>query len=168
MPPVKQITLSHHSTILAVFLIKTKTVFEGWNRYDSVPLDEDDPHLTVFITPWGRCRYNTAPHGYTVLDNGYSLRVGVIVFHITNKTKCVDDSLVKADNHTENFFNKVYWLDICGFRGITLNPAKVTLSQDTVTFAGFEITNPNPADLTDMRSWFRQVSCPFFTTNHIL
>ena len=33
---------------------KKKTVFDCWNGYHSIPLHEDDRHLTTFITPWGR------------------------------------------------------------------------------------------------------------------
>ena len=70
-----------------------KTVFDCWNGYHSVPL-----HLTTFITPWGRYRYNTAPLGYIVSGDGYSRRFDEIVSHVPNKTKCIDDSLLWADN----------------------------------------------------------------------
>ena len=166
---------------------KKKTVFDCWNGYHSVPLHPDDRHLTTFITPWGRFRYNTAPQGYIASGDGYSRRFDEIVSHILNKTKCVDDSLLWADNHTESFFNAIEWLDICGRHGITLNPEKFTFSQDIVTFAGFEITNdsvrpcqkyldaiqnfPTPSNLTDMRSWFglvNQVSYAFASTEKML
>ncbi|VDI76071.1 Hypothetical predicted protein [Mytilus galloprovincialis] len=42
---------------------KRKTVFDAWNGYHSVPIPEEDRHLTTFITPWGRYRYKTAPQG---------------------------------------------------------------------------------------------------------
>ena len=42
---------------------KKKTVFDCWNGYHSIPLHEDDRHLTTFITPWGRYRYKTAHPG---------------------------------------------------------------------------------------------------------
>ena len=44
---------------------KKKTVFDAWNGYHSVPIREQDRHLTTFITPWGRYRYCSAPQGYT-------------------------------------------------------------------------------------------------------
>ena len=31
-----------------------KSVTDAWNGYHSVPLYEEDRHLTTFITPWGR------------------------------------------------------------------------------------------------------------------
>ena len=40
-----------------------KTVFDAWNGYHCVPLDERDRHLTTFITPWSRYRYRVALQG---------------------------------------------------------------------------------------------------------
>ena len=51
---------------------KKKTVFDCWNGYHSIPLHEEDRHLTNFITPWGRYRYKTAPQGYIASGDGYS------------------------------------------------------------------------------------------------
>ena len=33
---------------------KIKSVFDAWNGYHSVPICEEDRHLTTFITPWDR------------------------------------------------------------------------------------------------------------------
>ena len=35
----------------------TMTVLDAWNRYHSVPLREEDQHLTTFLTPGGRYKY---------------------------------------------------------------------------------------------------------------
>lgn len=59
-----------------------KTVFDAWNGYHSVPLHEDDRHLTTFITPWGRFRYRVAPQGYIASGDGYSRRFDEIVSDI--------------------------------------------------------------------------------------
>lgn len=67
---------------------KKKTVFDAWNGYHSVPLCEEDRHLTTFITPWGRYRYRTAPLMDTRSENDE------IVADIPNKTKCIDDALL--------------------------------------------------------------------------
>ena len=56
-----------------------KPVFDAWNGYHSVPLKREDRHLTTFITPWGRYRYRTAPQGYVVSGDGYSMRFDEIV-----------------------------------------------------------------------------------------
>ena len=46
-----------------------KSVTDAWNGYHSVPLCEEDRHITTFITPWGRYRYKVAPQ--VGADRGY-------------------------------------------------------------------------------------------------
>ncbi len=163
-----------------------KTVTDEWNGYHSVPLREEDRHLTTFITPWGRYRYRTAPQWYIASGDGYSRRFDEIVSYVPNKTKCIDDTLLCAINLEESFSQACNWLDICGRNGIILNPEKFTFGRDTVTFAGFEITPdsvrpckqslqaitdfPTPRNKTDIRSWFgliNQVSYAFSMTERM-
>ena len=157
-----------------------KTVLDAWNGYHSIPIREEDRHLTTFVTPWGRYRYKTAPQGYIASGDGYTRRYDEIVAHIPNKTKCIDDVLLWADTTDDNFFQTVEWLDTCGRHGIILNPDKFVFAEDEVEFAGFRITMdtvrpcerylrsildfPTPRNITDIRSWFgvvNQVSYAF-------
>ena len=157
-----------------------KTVLDAWNGYHSVPIREEDRHLTTFITPWGRYRYKTTPQGYIASGDGYTRRYDSLVTDIPNKTKCIDDALLWADSIEENYHQVVQWLDICGRSGITLNPSKFHFGKDTVEFAGFTIGQnevkpaahfyeaiqnfPTPQSITDIRSWFglvNQVSYSF-------
>ena len=166
---------------------KRKTVFDAWNGYHSVPLHEDDRHMTTFITPWGKYRYRVAPQGYAASGDGYSRRYDEIVADIPNMTKCVDDTLLWADNIEDSFHQAVHWLDTCGKNGITLNPEKFVFSSCEVEFAGFSITMdsvrpctkylqaildfPRPKNITDARSWFglvNQVSYAFSMAEHML
>ena len=166
---------------------KKKTVFDCWNGYYSVPLHKDDRHLTTFITTWGRYRYKTAPQGYIASGDGYSRRLDEIVAEIPDKTKCIDDTLLWADDIYSSFFQAVDWPDLCGHNGITLNPEKFVFGADAVEFAGFEITMdtvrpckryldairdfPTPTSITDVRSWFgliNQVSFAFAATDRML
>ena len=116
---------------------KKKTVFDAWNGYHSVPLREEDRQLTTFITPWLRYRYKTAPQGYIASGDGYIKRYDEIVADVPNKTKCVDDALLWADDLQESFYQAVNWLDVCGRNGITLNPEQFVFGADVVEFAGF-------------------------------
>ena len=160
-----------------------KTVFDAWNGYHSVPIREEDRHYTTFITPWGRYRCCTAPQGYIASGDGYSRRFDEIVAEVPDKTKHIDDTLLWADNLEHSFFQACSWLDICGKNGIALNPEKFVFGQDTVEFAGLEITLdivrpgkkylqaimdfPTPRNITDIRSWFglvNQVSYAFSMT----
>ena len=163
-----------------------KTVFDAWNGYHSVPIREEDKHLTTFITPWGRYRYKTAPQGYIASGDGYTRRFDEIVSDIPQKTKCVDDALLWSNSIEESFFQACNWLETCGRNGIILNPDKFVFAQDAVEFAGFEITSdsvrpcsryldailgfPSPKNITDMRSWFglvNQVSYAFSMTDRM-
>ena len=165
---------------------KKKTVFDAWNGYHSIPLHEDDYHLTTFITPWGRYRYRVAPQGYIASGDGYTRRYDEIVSDIRNKTKCVDDAILWDDTIEESFWSSVNWLDTCGNNGVTLNPPKFVFAANDVEFAGFEITPndvrpcrkylqtivdfPTPKNLTDIRSWFglvNQVSYTFSMTERM-
>ena len=163
-----------------------KTVCDAWNGYHAVPLHPDDRHLTTFITPWGRYRYRSAPEGYVASGDGFTLRFDEIVAHIPNKTKCIDDTLLWADNIEQAFWQAVQWLDTYGRNGITQNPDKFVFAKDTVEFAGFEISPtsvkpcsnvlqaikdfPIPMNVTDIRSWFglvNQVAYAFAVADHM-
>ena len=151
-----------------------KSVFDAWNGYHSIPLAEEDRHLTTFITPWGRYRYCVAPQGYIASGDAYSRRFDEFVMDFPQKTKCVDDTLMWTHSIADSFFQAVDWLDTCGRHGVILNPSKFVFAQDTVEFASFEITPtsvrpchksieailnfPAPKNITDMRSWFGLVA----------
>ena len=73
----------------------------------------------------GAILIQNSTQGYIASGDGYSRRFGEIVSHIHNKTKCIDDTLLWANNLTESFFQAVEWLNICGRNGIILNPDKL-------------------------------------------
>ena len=151
-----------------------KTIFDAWNGYHSVLLDDRDRHYTTFITPWGRYRYCVAPQGYISSGDAYTRRFDEIVVNVPNKTKCIDDTLLWGTTIEQCFFQAAQWLDICGRNGITLNPDKFVFAEETVEFAGFEISPstvrpcpklfdaienfPTPSNITDIRSWYGLVN----------
>ena len=151
-----------------------KSVFDAWNGYHSIPLHEDDKHLTTFITPKGRYRYCVAPQGYVASGDGYTRRFDELVMDFPRMTKCVDDALLWSNSIEEEFFHAVDWLELCGRNGIVLNPTKFVFAKNTVEFAGFEITPttvkpcprlleaiqefPTPTNITDIRSWFGMIN----------
>ena len=93
---------------------KKKTVFDCWNVYHSIPLHEDDRHLTTFISSWGRYHYKVAPQGYIASGDGYTRRFDEIVSDVPDMTKCVDDLLLWSDILESSFSQAVDWLDLCG------------------------------------------------------
>ena len=136
-----------------------KTVLDAWNGYHSVPLHEEDRHLTT-------------------LRDGYTRRYDEIVLSADLShdcyTKCINDTLIWGDSIEEIFWRTVEWLEMCGHHGITLNSEKFVFAQKTAEFAGFEITPdtvrpsraflqsitefPVPKSLTDIRAWFGVVN----------
>ena len=163
-----------------------KTVFDAWNGYHSVALHPDDRHLTTFITPWGRYRYRVAPQGCVASGDGYSRRFDEIASDVPDKTKCIDDTLLRATDLEASSYQATKWLDLCGRNGITLNPEKFIFGADTVEFAGFEVTRdsvrpsqkylrairsfPTRQNITDIRSWFgliNQVAYTFSMTERM-
>lgn len=151
-----------------------KTVTDAWNGYHSVPIREDDRHITTFITPWGRYRYKVAPQGFLASGDAYNQRFDAIISDFPNKVKCVDDTCMWAASIEAAFFQACEWLDLCARNGITLNPRKFQFSRDTVEFAGLSITPtnirpsakfldairnfPTPTDITGARAWFGLVN----------
>lgn len=164
--PFHQATAVPHNT--------KKTVTDAWNGYHSVPIRKCDRHLTTFITPWGRYRYCTTPQGYIASGDGYSRRFDEIASNFPNKSQCIDDTIMWSDTLGDSFFQACQWLDLCGRNGITQNPKKFHFAQDSVEFAGFQITSnsvkpcpkyiqalqdfPTPRNITDIRSWFGLVN----------
>ena len=151
-----------------------KTVTDAWNGYHSVPIREEDRHLTTFITPWGRYRYKVAPQGFIASGDGYTQRFDAIITDFPNKVKCVDDTLKWEFSIAESFFQACQWCDLLARNGVILNPLKFQFASDTVEFAGLSVTPtnvgpcskflnairdfPTPSDITGARAWFGLVN----------
>lgn len=154
-----------------------KTVTDAWNGYHSLEICEEDRHLTTFITPYGRYQYCSATQGFLASGDAYTRRFDEIISQsqqLQNHTKCVDDTLLWADDIETAFFQTCKFLNLVGDNGIILNPTKFQFAEDVVEFAGFRITPtnvqpsdelldaiqnfPTPTDITGMRSWFGLVN----------
>ena len=151
-----------------------KTTCDAWNGYHSLDLREEDRHFTSFITPYGRYRYCCAPQGFLASADAYTRRFDEIIAPVSNKLKCVDDTILWQEDIEKAFYHTCQFLTTCGENGITLNPAKFHFAKDVVEFVGFRITPtnvqpsdkyldaiinfPTPTDITGMRSWFGLVN----------
>ena len=158
---------------------KIKTVVDATDGYHSIPLDEESRPLTTFITQWGRYRYKRLPQGFIAAGDAYTRRYDEIIKDIKKKIKCVDDTLLWADNIAQAYRDTWRYLQICQDNGITLNKEKFQFAEEEVTFAGLTITMdgicptkstlkaidnfPKPKDITDARSWFGLVNTVAWT-----
>ena len=179
-------TKSPHTIAMSVPGNTIKSVLDNWHGYHSVPIHQEDKHLTTFITPYGRYRYRTAPQGFISAGDGYTHRMDLIVDGVDNFEHCVDDSILWDQDIESNFFRVCNFIERCARAGCIFNPSKFQFGEEEVEFLGFRITQsgikptnkfikkimdfPAPTNLTDVRSWFgmiNQVSYTFAMTEHM-
>ena len=151
-----------------------KTVLDAWNGYHSVPLSPDARDATTFITEWGRYRYLRAPQGFHASSDGYTKRFDDITSGFPRVARCIDDSLLWDNDISTSFWHTLSYIQLCGEGGIVFNPDKFKFAEDTLEFAGFEVTPngykppkrllesiqnfPSPSNITGVRSWFGPVN----------
>ena len=180
-------TMSPYHQAVSVPKGTYKTVTDAFEGYHSVPLRPSDTDYTVFLTPWGRYKYLTAPQGFLAAGDGYTARYDEIVKDFPDFTKCIDDTLLWADTLEDVFFRTCQYLTLCSRAGIIFNKKKFQFGSKTVDFLGFTITEdsvkpsadyieaikefPRPKDITGIRSWFglvNQVAFAFAQTRIML
>ena len=157
---------------------------DAWNGYHSIPLAEEDRHLTTFLTPWGRLRYRVLPQGYLAAGDAYTHRYDQVTRDFPHPfTRCVDDCLPWTNSIEDMFFVVCEYLTLTGKHGIIQSPSKFVFCQKELEFVGFwlgedsikpspetlkAITEfPRPTNITDIRSFFglvEQVSFAFSKT----
>ena len=164
-----------------------KTILDAVDGYHSVPLDEESQPLTSFITPWGRYMYTRVPQGWTGAGDAYTARYDSIISDVPRKVKVVDDTCLWDNSIEECFYHTWDYLTLCAENGVVFNADKFQFCQDTITFAGFNVTPngvspsnnvlaaikdfPAPKDLQGARSWFglvNQVSWAYATSKIML
>ena len=116
-----------------------RTTVDAWNGYHSVPIREEDRHITTFITPWGRFRYRTTPQGFLAAQDGYNHRFDLVTQDFKHKKPCVDDSILWGDSIEEVFLRTCEYLSLTGNAGIIMNPEKFKFAKENVEFLEFEL-----------------------------
>ena len=153
---------------------KIKSVLDVWNSFHSVPIVKEDRHKTTFITPWGRFRYRVSPQGYLSSMDGYTHRFSLITEEIRDKVTIVDDTLLWSDNTEQNFLDVCKMLTTCHRAGLIFNSDKFQFGQETVEFAGLDVSMegvrpckkfleaikayPRPDTLSEARSFFGMIN----------
>ena len=153
---------------------KKKTILDAWNGYHSVSLSSEARDATTFITEWGRYRYLRAPQGFHASSDGYTKRFDDITSGFPRVTRCIDDSLLWDDDVATSFWHTLSYINLCAENGIVFNPDKFRFAEDTIEFAGFDITDtgykpptrllhsiqnfPSPSNISGVRSWFGLVN----------
>ena len=147
-----------------------KSVHDAWNGFHSIPIYEEDRHLTTFQSPLGRLRHAKAPQGFLSSGDAYNKRFDFIFMDFKDKERCVDDTIYWDVDLESHWWRTMEFLETVGNAGIILNPKKFQFAQKDVKFAGFEITCsgvkplqkyidairtfPTPSCVTDLRAWY--------------
>ena len=106
-----------------------------------MPVVEKDRDKLCFVTQWGCYRYKVATQGYLASGDGYCHRFSEITKGIENRRTIVDDTVIWGKDLEENFNEVCKLLDVCCKASLIFLPDKFQFGQDTVDFAGLEITD---------------------------
>ena len=147
-----------------------RTCLDAWNGFHSIPLKEEDKHLTTFLTPWGRYRYRSLPQGFLAAGDGYTARYDLITRDFDDYERCIDDTVLWSDSIEECFNQTCKYLSLCSGAGILFSEKKFQFCSKNVEFLGFQLDGdtvrptatfleairdfPRPKDVTGIRSWF--------------
>ena len=154
-----------------------RTVTDAWNGYHSIPLHEEDRHLTAFLGPTGKLfQYCVAPQGYASSGDGYNCRCEALFNRFERLRRCVDDTMLydPPTSLADHWWRVINFLECCARNGVILNPKKFQFCQKSVDFAGFHLTPstveplpkyidsityfPTPTSTTDIKAWFGLVN----------
>ena len=91
-----------------------RTVNDAWNGYHSVPLREEDRHLTTFITHIGRYWCNRAPQGFVSSGDGFNRRLDELLAKFPRHKRCVDDNLTYDEYLEEHWWRVMNFLELMG------------------------------------------------------
>ena len=81
-----------------------------------------------------------APQGYLASGDGYTLRFANITKSIENKRLLVYNTLIWNNNLQDNFEDVCKLLQVCHSAGLIFKSDKFQFGQETVKFAGLEVT----------------------------
>ncbi len=145
------------------------SVFDAKSGYLQIELDESSQLLTTFATPWGRFKHKRITMGLTSAGDEYNRRMDAALADLPNLQKVVDDIILHDENLESHIMRVRTFLERCRANGITLNPKKAKVAQQSVKFAGFVVSQngieadpdkikairhfPKPTNLTDLRSF---------------
>jgi hypothetical protein len=67
--------------------------FDGAKGYFQITLDEASQHLTVFMTPWGRYKFQRSSMGLICSSDEFNHRADAAFGHLSNTMRVLHDLL---------------------------------------------------------------------------
>lgn len=116
------------------------------NGYHSVPIHEDDRHLTTSIILWGCFHYRVVPHRFKASGDGYTRRFDEIIQDIFRITKCVDYFALCDESLEGHWWRIIDFIELLGRHGIVLNTNKVSVCPNRSTICWIQhLRHLNPS-----------------------
>lgn len=111
------------------------------SSFNQIPLTEESKNVTAFITPFGLYHYKYVPFGLCVSPQALNRVVDIIFSDIKYKyiIPFVDDICVFSKDIVSHFQHLDDVLNRLGQAGLTVNPKKIKLCQESVRFLGYNI-----------------------------
>ena len=92
---------------------KKKTLLDAKDGYHSVRIKDLDQGYTEFLCEFGRYWCVGSGQGLICSGDAYTARFDKITQEFTNVVRCVDDSLIWADNASEMFDATCRYISVC-------------------------------------------------------
>ena len=129
------------------------------DAYWHVKLDEESSLLTTFQTPFGRYRWNVLPFGLCVSSEIFQRKLQETLSDLPGIIIVADDITIYGETEEEHDKNLKALLQKCQSVGIKLNPQKLELKSESVSFLGHLITKEglkvDPTKVQSITRWSR-------------
>ena len=122
------------------------SVLDAKNGFWHVRLDESSSYATTFGTPWGRYRWLRMPFGISPAPEEFQRRVNDVLSGLPGVKVIADDILVFGSGETDEEAyqdhdkNLRRLMERCKEKGLKLNPDKIQLQLNEVSYMGHRIT----------------------------
>ena len=123
--------------------------------FHQIELDEESRNLTVFATPSGLFRYRRMMFGLSSAPEQYQHIIQQVLSGCPGCVNIADDLVVFGLSAAEHDRNLRVVLNSLAERGLTVNSAKCSFRQDTITFFGLQLSRtgitPTPEKVEAVR-----------------
>ncbi|XP_028409422.1 uncharacterized protein K02A2.6-like [Dendronephthya gigantea] len=123
------------------------SVLDAKNGFWHIQLDEASSYATTFGTPWGRYRWLRMPFGISPAPEEFQRRVNDILLGLPGVKVIADDLLVYGSGATDEEAyldhdkNLRGLMERCREKGLKLNPDKIQLRLEEVSYMGHRLTS---------------------------
>ena len=114
------------------------TTLDGFSGFNTIPIEEDDQHLTTFRTPWGTFCYTVMPFGLKNAPHTYCRYMHKVFAHLLTKSvkTYLDDVAIASHTFEQHMRDVDQALDAAEAGDMRVNPQKGYYFQKGAEFLG--------------------------------